>query len=134
MGALLEELAAVLDEIDGRRPEARSQLEDGFRRRIAELREAPGVSEERLAQEVALLVERTDVQEELDRLRAHLEHARGLLAETEPVGRRLDFLTQELLREVNTLGAKSRDLPILRLVLDAKSACEQLREQVQNLE
>ena len=83
---------------------------------------------------MALLVERTDVQEEIDRLRAHFEHGRRLLASGEPIGRRLEFLSQELLREINTLGAKSRDLPILGHVLDAKAACDRLREQVQNIE
>ena len=74
------------------------------------------------------------MQEEIDRLQAHLEHARQLLDSGEPVGRRLEFLSQELLREINTLGAKSRDLPILRSVLDAKAVCDRLREQVQNIE
>ncbi len=87
-----------------------------------------------MAQEIAVQVERSDVQEEIDRLGAHLEHGRQLLVSDEPVGRRLEFLSQELLREINTLGAKSRDLPILRSVLDAKSVCDRLREQVQNIE
>ena len=128
------ELEDLLGEIERRRPEARHRLEETFRRRLDELLDGPPPAEERLAQEVALLVERTDVQEEIDRLRAHLEHARGLLEDDEPVGRRLEFLSQELLREINTLGAKSRDLPILRFVLDAKSVCDRLREQVQNIE
>ena len=130
----LDELAALLDEVDGRRPEARQQLERAFRSRLDELLAGPPPSEERLAQEVALLVERSDIQEEVDRLRAHLGHGRELLGSGEPIGRRLEFLSQELLREINTLGAKSRDLPILRLVLDAKSVCDRLREQVQNIE
>ena len=134
VAGFLEELGGLLGEIEQRRPEARRRLEEAFRQRIGELLEGTPPSEDRLAQEAALLVDRTDVQEEVDRLRAHLEHARGLLAEDEPVGRRLEFLCQELLREVNTLGAKSRDLPILRFVLDAKSVCDRLREQVQNIE
>lgn len=134
VAGFVSDLATLVDEIEERRPEARLRLEEAFRRRLAELLEGAAPSEERLVQEVALLVERTDVQEEIDRLRAHLEHARGLLAEEEPIGRRLEFLSQELLREINTLGAKSRDLPILRYVLDAKSVCDRLREQVQNIE
>jgi uncharacterized protein (TIGR00255 family) len=130
----LQDLEDLLGEIERRRPEARQRLEDGFRRRLDELLDGPPPSEERLAQEVALLVERSDVQEEIDRLRAHLDHGRELLRDKGPVGRRLEFLGQELLREVNTLGAKSRDLPILRAVLDAKSVCDRLREQVQNIE
>ncbi len=130
----LDELGRLLVEIEARRPDARRRLEETFRQRLDELLAGPPPSEERLAQEVALLVERSDVQEEIDRLGAHLEHGRQLLASGEPVGRRLEFLSQELLREINTLGAKCRDLPILRSVLDAKAACDRLREQVQNIE
>lgn len=130
----LGELGGLLESIEERRPEARQRLEEGFRHRLDELLAGPPPSEERLAQEVAMLVERTDVQEEIDRLRAHLEQGRRLLGSDEPIGRRLEFLSQELLREINTLGAKSRDLPILRFVLDAKAVCDRLREQVQNIE
>jgi uncharacterized protein (TIGR00255 family) len=134
VGGFLDELAGLLDSIEDRRPEAQQRLEDAFRRRLDELLAGPPPNEDRLAQEVAMLVERTDVQEEIDRLRAHFEHGRRLLGSSEPIGRRLEFLSQELLREINTLGAKSRDLPILRNVLDAKAACDRLREQVQNIE
>jgi uncharacterized protein (TIGR00255 family) len=130
----LDGLGRLLEEIEDRRPEARQRLEDAFRQRLDELLAGPPPSEERLAQEVALLVERSDVQEEIDRLRAHLDHGRQLLDTGEPIGRRLEFLSQELLREINTLGAKSRDLPILRSVLNAKAVCDRLREQVQNIE
>lgn len=134
VGGFIDELAGLLKEVEDRRPEARQRLEESFRRRLDELLDGQEPSDERFAQEVAILVERTDVQEEIDRLRAHLEHARQLLDSGEPVGRRLEFLSQELLREINTLGAKSRDLPILRSVLDAKAVCDRLREQVQNIE
>ena len=134
VGGFIDELARLLKEVEDRRPEARQRLEENFRKRLDELLEGQPPSDERFAQEVALLVERTDVQEEIDRLRAHLGHGRQLLGSGEPVGRRLEFLSQELLREINTLGAKSRDLPILRSVLDAKAVCDRLREQVQNIE
>jgi uncharacterized protein (TIGR00255 family) len=88
----------------------------------------------RLAQEVALLVDRTDVTEETDRLGAHLAHFREVMAGPGPMGKRLDFLSQELLRELNTIGAKARDAELTRHVVDAKVVCEQLREQVQNVE
>ncbi len=134
VAGFLDQLAGLLEEVENRRPEARQRLEEGFRQRLDELLAGTPPSEERLVQEIAVLVERTDVQEEVDRLRAHIEHGRGLLDSGEPVGRRLEFLSQELLREINTLGAKSRDLPILRSVLDAKAVCDRLREQVQNIE
>ena len=90
--------------------------------------------EERLAQEVALLAAKADVREELDRLDAHLEAVSALLASGEAVGRKLDFLCQEIHREANTLGAKSADLGLTRIVLDLKAALEAFREQARNVE
>jgi len=95
---------------------------------------AAGISEERVAQEMAVLVTRSDVREELERLRAHLDQAGDLLRQGETVGRRLDFLCQELNREANTLCAKSADIDLTRVGLSLKAAVEQFREQVQNIE
>lgn len=89
---------------------------------------------DRLHQEAILLVARQDVREELDRLRAHIAHAREQLVGAGPVGRRLDFLSQELVREANTLCSKSNDIALTRIGLDLKTAVEQFREQVQNIE
>ena len=94
----------------------------------------PGMLEDRVAQEIALLVARSDVREELERLRAHLEQAVDLLQQQEAVGRRLDFLCQELNREANTLCSKSADIELTRIGLGLKAAVEQFREQVQNIE
>jgi uncharacterized protein (TIGR00255 family) len=94
----------------------------------------PAISQERLVQEAALIVARGDVREELDRLAAHLDAARGLLKEGGAVGRRLDFLCQEMNREANTLGSKSPDLEMTRIGLGLKATIEQFREQVQNIE
>jgi uncharacterized protein (TIGR00255 family) len=99
---------------------------------IADL--APGMPEERVAQEMALLITRSDIREELERLRAHLEQAADLLRQDEAVGRRLDFLCQELNREANTLCSKSADIELTRVGLSLKAAVEQFREQVQNIE
>ncbi len=88
----------------------------------------------RLAQELALLAVKTDVTEELDRLAAHVEAARALLAETGPVGRKFDFLMQEFMREANTLCSKSQDIQLTRIGLDLKTVIDQMREQVQNVE
>ncbi len=90
--------------------------------------------EERVAQEVALLAARSDIREELERLRAHLEQAGELLREGDAVGRRLDFLCQELNREANTLCSKSADIALTRAGLALKAVIEQFREQVQNIE
>jgi uncharacterized protein (TIGR00255 family) len=94
----------------------------------------PGIPEERVAQEMALLITRADIREELERLRAHTEQAADLLRQGEAVGRRLDFLCQELNREANTLCAKSADIELTRIGLSLKAAVEQFREQVQNIE
>lgn len=94
----------------------------------------PPVSEDRLAQELAMLATKADVREEIDRLVAHIEAGDALLNTAEPVGRRLDFLCQELNREANTLCSKAVDLELTRIGLDLKSRIEQFREQVQNVE
>lgn len=98
------------------------------------LGDTPPVPPERLAQEIALLVTKSDVREELDRLAAHIGAAHALLAETVPIGRRFDFLMQEFNREANTLCSKSASLDLTAIGLDLKAAIEQLREQVQNIE
>jgi uncharacterized protein (TIGR00255 family) len=93
-----------------------------------------GVSPERIAQEVALLLVRADIREELDRLKAHLSQATDLLAAKGAQGRRLDFLAQELNREANTLCSKSSDIQLTRVGLELKATIDQFREQVQNVE
>ena len=96
--------------------------------------EVPALTEERLAQEVALLAVKADIREELDRLAAHVEGARELLAGGSPVGRKLDFLCQEFNREANTVCSKSSDLNLTRVGLELKAVIERLREQIQNIE
>lgn len=134
----LDELAAVAAELAVLAPAARDEAAAALAARLDELLARNGagtrLDPQRLEQEVALLAERGDVREELDRLAAHLDHFRELLGGPGAVGKRLDFLTQEVLRELNTLGAKSRHVGLTRLVLDGKVLVEQLREQVQNVE
>ena len=106
-----------------------------FQARLDELLgEQPGLSEERLAQEVALIAAKADVREELDRLNTHIEAAQGLIEGGGTVGRRMDFLAQELNREANTLCSKSADTALTTIGLDLKTLIDQLREQIQNLE
>jgi len=102
--------------------------------RLAELMAGPAPDPARLAQEAALLADRTDITEEVVRLESHLDGFRRLLDSPEPVGRRLDFLLQEMGREVNTMGSKAQDLDLTGLVLDMKAELEKMREQVQNIE
>ena len=139
---LLDLLDTRLSEIEGfvgeaestaaARPEAVRQR---MKAQLAELLdESSPVSEDRLVQELALIAVKNDVREEIDRLGAHIEQARDLLSEEEPVGRRLDFLCQEFNREANTLCAKANDVDLTRIGMALKASIDQLREQVQNVE
>lgn len=101
---------------------------------LQDLLAAASVSEDRIAQEVALLATKADIREELDRLMAHVSQAHELLDGSEPAGRRLDFLTQEFNREANTLCSKASDVSLTRIGLDLKAVIDQLREQIQNVE
>ena len=102
---------------------------------IARLMESgSGLDPERLHQEALLLAAKADIQEELDRLRSHVTAAQDLLAQDQPVGRRLEFLAQEFNREANTICSKASDIEISRTGLELKTVIDQLREQVQNIE
>ncbi|MCB5410078.1 YicC/YloC family endoribonuclease [Pseudogemmobacter faecipullorum] len=133
--AQLSRIAALVDEAGAaavaRRPKAREALREALERISSN---ADGFDEARIAQELALLAVKADVTEELDRLGAHITAARELLADPGPVGRKLDFLMQEFLREANTLLSKSQDRALTRIGLDLKVVIDQMREQVQNVE
>lgn len=130
----LAELESWVGRLEERRGEVADGLHATLRARLASLAEDLEVDDDRLVQEVAVLVDRSDVTEELDRLRSHLAGFRSGIEGPGPVGKRLDFLAQEILRELNTLGSKCRDGEMVGWVVEAKLACEQLREQVQNVE
>jgi uncharacterized protein (TIGR00255 family) len=132
----LEHLRSLAHEVERRAPE----VVDAHRRRLREradrLRTATDVEVDgaRLEQEIAMLAERSDVCEELTRLESHCAQFAALLASDEAVGRRLDFLLQELAREANTIGAKSPDAQIAHAIVEVKAEIERMREQVQNVE
>ena len=131
----LDEIATLTEAAAASAALQPATLRQRLREMVAELLDAaPALPEERLAQEAALLIARGDASEEIDRLRAHAAAARALVAEGGAIGRRLDFLCQELNREANTLCSKSADLELTRIGLALKAAIEQLREQVQNIE
>ena len=132
--ARIEDLRCLTSELGRRREQTTGELAASLRQRIAEVLDGDMVDEDRLAQEVAYLVDRSDVSEELDRLGSHFEHFSTVSRQDGSTGKRLDFLLQEIFRELNTLGSKCRDSEMTRRVLDAKVLCEQLREQVQNVE
>ncbi len=128
----IERLTTAAEAHPGRTPEA-------IRARLAEQVEAllgavPALDPQRLAQEAVLLATRADIREELDRLTTHVAEARRLIGEGGPVGRRLDFLTQEFNRETNTLCSKANDRGLTAIGLDLKAVVDQLREQIQNIE
>ena len=131
----LQEIAGLVERAGAcaiLRPEA---VKERIRAQVAAVLEAaPALPEERIAQEVALIAVKGDVREELDRLRAHVAAAHELIAAGGPVGRKLDFLSQEFNREANTLCSKSSDVELTRVGLDLKAVIDQFREQVQNIE
>jgi uncharacterized protein (TIGR00255 family) len=125
-------LSALADQVALRLPEVRARIGVRLRERIAQL--VSEVNQDRLEQELAILAQRLDVDEEIDRLRGHVTEIRKTFAGSEPAGRRLDFLMQELNREANTLSSKSQDIETTRTAVDMKVLIEQMREQVQNIE
>ncbi len=131
----LDEIARLTDAAAACSSVQPDVLKEKLRSQVAALLDAvPVLSEDRLAQEAALIIAKGDVREEMDRLRAHVQAARDLLAEGGAIGRRFDFLCQEFNREANTLCSKSSDVELTRIGLALKASIEQLREQVQNIE
>jgi uncharacterized protein (TIGR00255 family) len=136
---LLERLALIeqaVGRIAQRAPQRLLEQRERFRDSVKQLADGVAVDPQRLAMEVAVLADRLDVQEELSRLRSHQEAFRRTLNEggTEPVGKRLGFLLQEMLREANTTGSKANDAGMLADVVTVKEELERIREQVENLE
>ncbi|WP_042443670.1 YicC/YloC family endoribonuclease [Azospirillum sp. B510] len=131
----LDEIARLVDAASACASTQPEALREKLRAQVAAiLGSFPALSEERLAQEAAILIGKADVREELDRLRAHIQAARDMMAEGGAIGRRFDFLCQEFNREANTLCSKSADVELTRIGLSLKASIEQLREQVQNIE
>ena len=121
-------------EIESRHPEVIKEYQEKLNERIKTLNEGVGLDETRLAQEAALLADRSDVTEEMTRLKSHLDQFRNFFTAKEPIGRKLEFITQEINREVNTTGSKSSDTKVSNRVIEMKSELEKIREQVQNIE
>jgi uncharacterized protein (TIGR00255 family) len=129
---ILERLTSLIAKVKNRLPEVQLKLRQRMQEKGNSLKVE--VDPARLEMEIALLVERYDIEEEIARLQGHLTRAQSVLNSDQPVGKELDFLSQEMLREVNTLGSKSRDLEINGLVIDMKLAVNAFKEQVQNVE
>ena len=132
----LHAIEAELDAVATRAPTRLLELRDRLREQVRELAEQVDVDEDRLAREIAYLAERWDVNEEIVRFRSHVELFRETLAAdaTEPVGKRLGFLSQEMQREANTIASKANDSGMARSAVALKEEIERIREQVENVE
>lgn len=134
LGAHLDEVAGLVDRVKVLIPKVNAERRRRLEERLVGLLEDTKLDPSRLAQEAAILADRADVTEEIERLDSHIEQFRRMLGGSDAVGRKLDFLLQEMNREVNTIGSKSSDAELAYLVVDLKTELERLREQVQNLE
>lgn len=130
----LQNFSAVLDQIEKNIPVLLRQREEALKERLDKLLGMINLDPMRLAQEVAIIADKTDVTEELVRLRSHISQFNDFLQASESVGRKLDFLIQEFLREVNTMASKINDATIAHMAVNLKSELEKMREQVQNIE
>ena len=127
-------VARLLDVVGNRGPQALTAYQKRLRERIRELRGDMEIDESRLMQEIAIMAEKSDIMEEIVRLRSHIDQFNDMLQSDQAVGRKVDFLIQEMGREVNTIGSKSGDAEISRHVIEIKSELARIREQVQNIE
>jgi uncharacterized protein (TIGR00255 family) len=127
-------ISGIVESVSVRAPIAVAANVERLKERIARLLGDLQLDEMRLAQEVALIADRMEITEELVRLRSHVKQFNALLDMDEPVGRKLDFLLQEMNREVNTIGSKANDAEITSMVVELKSEMEKVREQIQNVE
>lgn len=128
------EIKGIVDYIEKRSPETVDEYKAKMEARIRELLDAVPFDEARLLTEVAIFSDKVNITEEITRFRSHLQEFEALLKSNEPVGRKLDFIIQELNREANTMGSKCNDFEISKRVIELKSEIEKLREQVQNIE
>ena len=132
--AILEKISEITSNIEKIFETLPEKLKEKLLTQIKSISDDVNISEDRLAQEIVLLVTRADIKEEIDRLKTHIKSAYNLLDSNEAVGRRLDFLCQELNREANTTCSKASDIAITNMGMELKALIEQFREQVQNIE
>ncbi len=130
----LDGLEAMLRQVESIEPGVAESYRQRLYAKLTELLADTNIDEQRILTETAIFAEKTAIDEETVRLHSHIAQFRTLLQAEEPIGRKLDFLVQEMNREVNTIGSKAQDLSITRLVVDMKSEIEKIREQIQNIE
>ena len=138
MKADMEERAQVIlslvEKIDTRSPETVKEYQEKLQQRLHEMLQEVKVEEQRLVTEAAIFADKVAVAEETVRLRSHFDQMQTMLSSDQAVGRKLDFLVQEMNREANTIGSKAQDADIAHMVVDMKAEIEKIREQVQNVE
>ncbi|MDR3506530.1 MAG: DUF1732 domain-containing protein, partial [Caulobacteraceae bacterium] len=134
LSGLVDKIETLVAQAEGEAQGQPAVLKERFARRLAELLGERADLEDRIVQEAAVMANRADVREELDRLTSHVQAARAQFAADGPAGRRLDFLTQEFMREANTLCSKSATTALTAIGLELKATVDQFREQVQNVE
>jgi uncharacterized protein (TIGR00255 family) len=130
----LNGIESAIKRVEARAPQVAVDYRQRLKERLAEIEELKNIDESRLIAEVALFADKACIDEEITRMFSHISQMRTILGESVPVGRKLDFLVQEMNREVNTMGSKSNDLEITGIIVDTKSEIEKIREQIQNLE
>ncbi|TFG92842.1 MAG: YicC family protein [Syntrophobacterales bacterium] len=132
--ARLDTVTTCIEELKARVPEVVKNYQERLSARILELADGMNCDESRLIQEVAIMAEKSDITEEIVRLESHIKQFGEMLGSDEAIGRKMDFLLQEMHREINTIGSKSNDLSISGIVIEIKTELAKLREQVQNIE
>ncbi|NLF44488.1 MAG: YicC family protein [Syntrophomonadaceae bacterium] len=129
-----DQILAMVDQLEELAPQAAWDYEEKLRKRITELVGQDLADEQRILQEAAIFADKASITEEIVRLRSHIKHFAEFMQEDEAVGRKCDFLIQEMFREINTVASKNNHLPMSSLVVDVKAELEKMREQIQNIE
>lgn len=129
-----ENIEMLMRRIATRAPEVLNQYRNNIHQKVADFLGSTEIEENRILTEVAVMADRLDITEEINRMSGHLKRMKDLFQEEEPVGRKFDFLVQEMNREINTIGSKASDLEIQDSVVDVKAEIEKIREQIQNIE
>lgn len=127
-------ILSIVEQIDEQSPQTVAQYREKLEERLRELLESASVDEQRLLTEAAIFADKTAVAEETVRLRSHFSQLQKFMEAKEPVGRKIDFILQEMNREANTIGSKVQNAPLAHLVVEIKSELEKIREQIQNIE
>ncbi len=130
----LQEIHQLAQKIQERQPVVLEEYRNRLKDKIKTLTEGMELDETRLAQETALMADRCDISEEITRLGSHFEQFNAMFEKAGPIGRKMEFITQEINRETNTIGSKSVDLQVSQNVIEIKSLLEKIREQIQNIE